>query len=297
LAIGIYSFYSKSEYDRTFLLRGFIFFIAGIFPWILRGIILSGCIIYPVSILRLSFLKWVVSEKILETDMVGITGWARLPGPDYIRAYSENIWFKTWLENFISSQLFLIKLFLISAVLFVIVLILRFFNFSKRDKYSKYKTLYFPILLLPCIVFWFLQAPDVRFAFGIFFSFIIFLLAFSLNGLIDYLGGINRISIFNRFSFTAAFVLLFFSINFTKYDFEIKKYIVHSVETSKLNINDLKIQGEAETVQKKTKNGDIVNVPSFGDRTFNMELPATPYFNKKLIIEKDRNGNPEMFYF
>jgi len=108
-----------------------IFVLFLIFVWILKNIIISGCIIYPISFSCLNFLDWNAMSQ-AKQDSLAVTTWNRQPyvgHEDTLLSYNWlfNYWFKTYLP-FILSTLFL--LFYILIINFI------FFYFKNKKLYD-----------------------------------------------------------------------------------------------------------------------------------------------------------------
>ena len=110
----------------------------GIF-WILKNIIVSGCILYPVKSLCNSSLFWTdikVVESVSSENEVWTKGW-----PDYIRSINDNdkqkgfkrnifkrsFWFPYWSQNHLKKILGI----LLPYLTFLIILILIFTQLKK----------------------------------------------------------------------------------------------------------------------------------------------------------------------
>ena len=133
--------------------------------FLLKNILLSGCLLHPSESTCIPSLPWSPTLANVHSDSQWIRSWARQPflHPDVVLADWK--WLSPWFQSLLNSQDFGIWAITILAasatfsVLWILVQMLR-----KRPLEST-------LLLgtaLSGIVFWFLQAPDPRFGFGFF---------------------------------------------------------------------------------------------------------------------------------
>jgi hypothetical protein len=145
--------------------------------WLARNLVLTGCIVYPVSVTCLS-VPWGVGAATAKIDAAWITGWARHPGLDALEFLGVlnmkwiPAWFKGtadpyWQTNVRGS----VELKLVVASVSFITLSYVFME--PRDQSSLIRNS--PILVVASIVcavtglvLWFLAAPDLRFSWAFF---------------------------------------------------------------------------------------------------------------------------------
>lgn len=138
-----------------------IFPFLTIIPWIARGVILSGYPFYPVAFSPFN-LDWKMSINDVALMNNIIKGWARLPGERYMDAIGNWHWLKEWIIVNILHRLELILPILL--IITGIILIIIFKNkLKEKATLSKYYW-FFPVPLVFSIIYWFLSAPDPRFA-------------------------------------------------------------------------------------------------------------------------------------
>lgn len=156
---------------KTIALSAILPIILGII-WLVRSVIVSGCLLYPVLQTCLD-LPWTAKYN-AENDAKWVTAWARQPKVELSTLENWNWLSDWWLEQ---HGIFLIAMVFMSfAVLFA-------YRFFYRDK-----PIYLNSIMLPALAFvvlslgvWFIKAPDPRFGIG---AFIIFpsVLALTLFG-------------------------------------------------------------------------------------------------------------------
>ena len=129
-------------------------------PWLMRNVVLSGFVLYPCPSLDLFSPDWKIDRDIAVREAQWVTSWARAPGalPATVLGKGFEPWFAGWLELSIPELrefLYWIVTGLIAAALF-----LR----SLREQLSRV----WPVLLTLAValLYWFVQAPSVRYAYG-----------------------------------------------------------------------------------------------------------------------------------
>lgn len=162
--IVLYFYYFTRSGRRTECLRltmctaaiGLIFLL----PWVIRGIILSGYVAYPVSLLGLP-VDWKVSTVQVYMEAGWIKSWARMPHVDYQQVLANWDWFKPWCRRMLMEYRFavILPLCLTGAGLLWLMLC-RIFKGVCVPRY------YWLFLVVPSIglFFWFFTAPSPRFA-------------------------------------------------------------------------------------------------------------------------------------
>ena len=157
--------------------------------WMLRGIVLSGCALYPAQATCITSLPWAESGQRVAGMSRAIRSWARHPGEgDFAKVLKDNAWIPIWLstardDRYLRLLIILAPLGLISALI---------------QRYLLGRPADVPILavaagLTACLLFWFLSAPDTRFGQG-------FILAAAFLG-----GAITLAACFHQPRFAALF--------------------------------------------------------------------------------------------
>jgi hypothetical protein len=135
--------FSIKSYDllKLFFLRNILLIVLA-FGWILKNVIISGCVIYPISFSCYSFFDWNASIQ-AEQDSLAIISWNRQPFVGLEETIFSNNWFfnywiKTY-DKFLLSTLFL--LFFIFIVNFI------FFYFRNKKAHSFFYV-FFPFIII-----------------------------------------------------------------------------------------------------------------------------------------------------
>lgn len=144
-------------------------------PWILRNVILSGCVVYPISQTCFWGLPWAVPRAQAVSEALWIQSWARYPGltPDQVLANWD--WLSPWVARLIGTRDFVaaLRFFVLGTVLV----------FLFRHKLKQLKELpqvgLLAVIVLIGLGYWFVTAPDLRF--GVTWFWILGLSAFSVG--------------------------------------------------------------------------------------------------------------------
>lgn len=131
-------------------------------PWFIRNICISGYLIYPFYKIDLFSVDWKIPAKMVELESDYIKAWSRIwmtPKEKLkeVLAMSVVEWFPYWLK----SYSFYYKPVMLLSIILVPINLLRW-----KNKMSMIG------ILVICLLFWFFNAPDIRY--GAFYIFIFF---------------------------------------------------------------------------------------------------------------------------
>ncbi|MGH9741761.1 MAG: LIC_10190 family membrane protein, partial [Candidatus Acidiferrum sp.] len=133
--------------------------------WMMRGVVLSGCALYPVSQTCISSLPWAESENQVKEESLAIRSWARQPGDnDFARVLKDQAWLPRWFEAALGNHS--MRLFVIFAPLGLIAALLK----KPFQGEQAHCLLVVSGGLMACLIFWFVTAPNVRFGEGFFLA-------------------------------------------------------------------------------------------------------------------------------
>ena len=156
-----------------------LFILILLLTWFLRNFIISGCLIYPVSI-SCSDLDFFSSKDSIENYSNVIKSFART-APNYENFMNLNFsinsykWFLPWFNNyFIKSSITQIM------SLLTIIFVTPFIKSLIYDKENLYIKTVLIVSFIITFILW-LQAPDIRFAVGMLISIPLVLLIFSFK--------------------------------------------------------------------------------------------------------------------
>ncbi|MCM8819719.1 MAG: hypothetical protein NC925_02875 [Candidatus Omnitrophica bacterium] len=264
-------------------------------PWVIRSIVISGYIIYPILPLPFIDIPWKIPSETGDMHRAVIKYWAISSGKDYREIFNTPfykwvpVWYHFWSKNNIHGSMQLFHFYKIGISLFIVafslsILILKsnylFKNFEIKNL-SVYTFILFVINL-----FWFFSAPDPRFSYASLIVFVALLFSFSLG---------LAFSILKNFSIRIdkKCIVLFFIINL---------FYWNSMNWQRLENIKLDATIPSPPVVKKVTNyGVEVLVPTLNDQCWKIALNCTPYFNPKLAywdkekkygykVEKDHYG-------
>ena len=107
--------------------------------WILKNVLTTGCIVYPIEKLCFKNLEWTNKEQIIEQNILG-EAWSK-GWPDRTNLEIEKKFFIknfNWFEAWSSIHLkYILKIIL--PYIFFLILIILFINFYKTREFNKYK--------------------------------------------------------------------------------------------------------------------------------------------------------------
>jgi hypothetical protein len=136
--------------------------LAGLFvlPWLVRGYFLSGYLLYPFHQLDLFSPDWKVPSPVAVSEQNWIKSWARAPGlqPEAVLGTGLDGWFRSWLERsqpLIGEFMYWVVTGLVVAATFV-----------RPVKEHLMRTWPVFLTVIAGLLYWFLQAPSVRFGYG-----------------------------------------------------------------------------------------------------------------------------------
>lgn len=266
--------------------------LTALIPWMIRGVILSGYIAFPIPVGSFP-VEWRLSYASIVNIANCVQNWARTLGVQYNKVLENWEWFRPWViritRNWIDIR---IPLFLTLAGCFLIL-------FYRRYSRDIYKALW--LFLLPAVasfIFWFFTAPTIRYlgaSFWILGAGTITLSIGCVNGL-----GRKIKSLFIVYLCIAIYSS-FFSI-LGKDNFE--KVLIKERNISKafrqlhINNNLTIASGEnfgfygkprADLKTFLTRSGLILYVPERENQCWDAPLPCTPYPDINLRLRQKGN--------
>ena len=177
--------------------------------WFFKNVLISGCLIYPLSSTCNSNISWFNSDTELESQ--NGEAWAK----DWVNRADKNLnheeyikdlrWVLIWSKN----HLLVVKEKIVPVIIFILFNIL-FFYFVKclRSKNKKYNDNFYLLILFINflgVLIWFLKFPIYRYGSSYIFTFILFIFYFVFIKFID----LNKL---NKFKYFFTFcILIFFS--------------------------------------------------------------------------------------
>ncbi len=178
--IGIFLL-KEIKIKKIIKLKRFYFLIILSALWILKNLLVSGCIIYPVKSLCFEKIIWSDIKKVeivSSENEVWTKGW-----PDYTKIKLKNdekiVAVETYLKNFFwlpywsNGHLKKILNILYPYLLALIIFLFYFFINKKLIKKFNYNNIYILLIILMFLstVFWFIKVPVFRYGYSYFVSF------------------------------------------------------------------------------------------------------------------------------
>ncbi len=237
-----------------------------------RNLIISGYAFFPLHLFSIDSV-WRLRKEIPINASRDITSWARLPGElaQNVLTKPWSFWLPSWWLKI--KQTLEFKLFVLSALLFVFILIPKKLlkKISKTTIFQFYLPLSFALI---GITTWFFMAPDIRFATVYFWT----------------LFAIILIEVFENLIVDRKIKNIFFSL------LSLYLIIVFFITSFYLNFNQLfnknsyfKIQ-HRQNIARENHHGLVFYIPTLRDQCGNQELTCMPhddYLENLQYVEKD----------
>ncbi len=139
-------------------------------PWLIRNVVLTGFLLYPLPVLNIFQVDWKIPMSELNHLNAAIEGWARLGNNNYDQINAMP--FISWVPKWFAQKRIYDKL--IIVIFFLSILRLMFFYLKKYKKISGRRHLFIVVFtIFISLVLWFLKAPDLRFAYAYMICFIV----------------------------------------------------------------------------------------------------------------------------
>jgi hypothetical protein len=213
-------------------------------PWMIRGIYLSGYLVYPATFGAFDVEWQIPHDKVVE-EAQWVKSWARQPKLDPDIVLSDWQWLKPWSKRMIKKAYVMTTLCLI-----VVGFILTFTKSTCRKERLLYIFWFLPGMV--SLIFWFFTAPDPRFAMGSFWV----LAAGALTS------SIMCWNFENKIQFAKTLVTISTLI------------IIRAVIMGDLN-SDIAPEKIASVKDFETKSGLVVSIPIEGDQCWDSPIPCT----------------------
>jgi hypothetical protein len=174
IIILVFAFYKLIRTDRKKLLRIFLLFASvGVFiliPYLVRDVILSGWLFYPLPMFRIN-VPWAVPESIVKLMSAIIKAWAISPGVGWREQVGLSFW--QWFPGWYTRNNWAIemKMFFFGISLILIAPLIKIVNKDLISRASNF--IFLGVASLAGIFFMLFTAPDFRFGevyFWIFFA-------------------------------------------------------------------------------------------------------------------------------
>ena len=274
----------KNKHFTIFKKFKFYLIILFGFFWIVKNIIISGCLIYPVKITCNESLAWAdikTVEKISLENEAFSKNWPNykkrheVTKTEYVKNFN---WFKNWIVKLLEEQKE--KSFAYSLIL-ILMFIFLFYKSKKNNQISQ-KHILFLLTVLISTIFWLIKVPDYRYAYSAIISLITYPFALFLS---------DRIFLKNPKKIFSSIIIICFSVFVLKnliriyntdiyHDYPNPRIYSHNDDNKKVKYTSYKI------------NNVIIHNQKDGYCMYNKNF-CTPY---KIDI-KISNRNGYLFFF
>lgn len=239
-----------------------------IFIWSLRGILLSGCPVYPSTVGCINA-HWSVPIEAVKNEADWVYSWARLPHQTPDKVLNSWDWLKPWFFREIWGNKWNMVKVVYPLSIFIIGVIISFILYIHQPLSQKGNRYWFLVLtpILIGLFFWFYLAPDIRFAHSLFWIAPIAASIVALK-LIETSGKPRN----------GIILMLFFIINAN---------VAVTLIMSLQKLTSVSTEGYmpipvVNLAEKTTLSGLTVLSPAESDQCWDSKIPCTPHFNTKL---------------
>jgi hypothetical protein len=268
LLLVILLFY-KHRYPAKKIMAILLMMALIILPWLIRNVVLTGWLVYPLPSVNLFSFDWQVPLVKVIYEKQAITGWARNAGNhalDFARMPLTG-WFPIWWQQLTFGG----KMLFAGASCLPPVIFLGQAIRKINIGYLKNGVI---AIAYSGFLFWFFLAPDFRFGQAFIIISVIsplIVLPFCWKAFSKPVIGFTVIII----------ILLYIQVNNSK------QYLDYAVKNiSALTIKPRLMENIPSNLGFKTYQvgGVTIYVPAVGDRCFCHAIPCTPYMNKKMVL-------------
>ena len=274
-------FLNRKELNNILTIKSF-FAVIFLSFWVLKNVIISGCVIYPISKLCFQSLEWTnITEvkNVSQENEAWTKAWPDFKNINNISQieYSKNFnWVSTWSKTHLKK---IAKILLPYFIFLVIVYLIIFVKYKDKNlnqnNINNKKYLVLIILMAIFSIAWFLKVPVYRYGYSYFVSF----LALSFAYLCILKNPLRN----NVYKFLMFFLILFTTVFILKNIIRIAK-----PESSKTSSFFPKIVFLNKSEIKKIKINDFIYTESTKMCGYGF-APCTHYLNKKLKSKKYNN--------
>jgi len=251
-------------------------FVAGL-AWVMRGIALSGYLLYPAIATRLPFLPWATPQSIAREETLWVRSWARLPERRPEEVLAGWAWLGPWAKWTVTRLSVLPLVLLLLAGVAALVL----GRHRAADPATMRPVVATLAAALASTLFWFWSAPDPRFGYGALFV----LAALPLSVALPRLG----LAAWPRRVRMALAGMLGAGLIAAGGAFLLAGAAFRPRFLSPPALPEPTVEGE------RTLEGDMVYVPVGDNRCWSAPLPCTPYFRRELLVLRDAAGRVRAF--
>ena len=253
-------------------------------PWLFRGVIVSGCLAYPVDGTCLHSLPWAVPGDAVVGEAASIRGWAQHAGVPASQVEAGWGWVSAWwFQNaFLSFEMEAPGLILVIGICMAVL--------ASRARQTGLKqnapaVIFIFLVSAAGTVFWFFTAPDPRFGAGYFWPPGLVILALGLGELTGSTRAANSlVGRIGRMMCIGLIIVAVVTGVLTKIALRIR-----GIEAAPQRLYTIEIPAPAYDTSV-TVDGFVIHHPREGDQCWAAPLPCTPYFDPGLRVTKSPDG-------
>lgn len=253
---------------RTLLCASLLFSALLLLPWIGRSLVLSGYPFYPSSSLSLP-VDWRVPPALANSDAAWVRSWARLPHVSPLETEGFG-WLAPWWKNAWGNR----EGFKAPVLLSLIPSLILVIQGLRRRLPDLSGGLWLLVPSLSGVLFWFIEAPALRFGEASLWASAATLAICGVYSLPFRLGGRGRLAAL------AVLVLLSFYCVYPR-TLWIESY------RKPLAIRSFVALTKVSVVPERTDSGLTVFMPAEGNQCWESNLLCTPYFDRTLRLRSE----------
>jgi hypothetical protein len=260
LSFILLPFLLKKKWDfwlLSIILIGFV-----VAPYVIRNYYLSGYLVFPFAAVDVFLVDWKLPLEKAVLESSWITSWARIPDTPYTEVLAMKPW--EWIPVWFMDLKIIEKIVVLSQFLLIVTSIK---DLKKRD----YGGFYSSTIILVSLAFWFVKAPDIRFAYG----FLIVGTAISFSRAKWFSAGaayiVEKLSVlrtppFQKYTGMVVLVVLGVFISLKITDYGLVPAAMPNVESKEISTNF------------------TYYVPTTSAKCYNNDLPCTPYPKENIVL-------------
>lgn len=270
ILIGLTFIWRVSASRRHILTRLALLCIIIFAVWCIRGYILSGVPLFP-SVLGYIPFDWAMSRPKIQEEANWVYSWARQPGMHYSTVLGNWQWLIPWFRRMITFRETLLYPFALS-IAFACAYAVMCWRTKKSNmvKHLKFEV----IIIVPIFVgllYWFMTAPDPRFAHALFWLLPISTALLTLSEARPHLG---------KGTYATLLVITICALNFKHLE-----YIYYNngiiMNISMAGWQTIK---SVDLIRQETSSGLMIYTPKRGDQCWDAPLPSAPVFDPALRL-------------
>ena len=215
LIIPLVIFFLIRKKFIIFRTKFFIFSLFFILLWVIKGFLITGCLIYPIQKTCFKKVIWFDNSYIKKVSAEG-EAWAKAWPRNLNKSLNQVEYNKdlNWLPTWLRTHFFVIIEKLTPVIIFIILNYLFFyFTHCLKKNYQKYNKKFYTLIFYTSflyVILWFLNFPTYRFGVSFIYTFMIFSLYFI------FIRNINFIKIKKYYNFFIFFIIIFTCLIFVK---------------------------------------------------------------------------------